>query len=136
MTEPLTPEREADLRRLANGEDWSPAQHEDLAVLFAEIDRLRGDVRATPPIPEFTRTEQTCFGCPSQWDAWDADGNQYYLRFRWGVGSISLTGRMVDGEIKYLDRSEEIVSFDTNDGLDGIIGLEEFLDRARGNGEA
>lgn len=41
MTEPLSIDREAELRRLASGEDWSPAQHEDLAVLFGEIDQLR-----------------------------------------------------------------------------------------------
>ncbi len=83
------------------------------------------------PVPKFTRTEQTCFGCPSQWDARDAEGNQYYLRFRWGVGTVSLRGRMAGGEMEYLDRGEEIASFETSDGLDGVIGIEEFLDRAR-----
>lgn len=80
-------------------------------------------------LPHFTRTEQTCYGCPSQWDAWDADGNQYYLRFRWGVGTISLRARMVGGELEYLDRGEEIASFATGDSLAGVISLEEFLDR-------
>ncbi len=41
MPEPLTADREAELRRLASDEDWSPAQHEDLAALLGEIDRLR-----------------------------------------------------------------------------------------------
>lgn len=81
-----------------------------------------------PPLPQFTRTEQTCYGCPSQWDA---DGNQYYLRFRWGVGTLSLRGRMTDGEMQYLDRSEQIASFQAGDPYSGIISLEEFLDRAR-----
>lgn len=84
-----------------------------------------------PPLPQFTRTEQTCYGCPSQWDAWDADGNQYYLRFRWGVGTLSLRGRMVDGEMQHLERGEQIVSFQAGDPYSGIISLDEFLDRAR-----
>lgn len=84
-----------------------------------------------PPFPQFTRTEQTCYGCPSQWDAWDADGNQYYLRFRWGVGTLSLRGRMVDGEMQHLERGEQIVSFQAGDPYSGVISLEEFLARAR-----
>lgn len=31
---------------------------------------------------------QTCLACPSQWDAWDADGTYYYLRHRNGRGSV------------------------------------------------
>ena len=85
---------------------------------------------ATQPLPHFTRTEQTCHGCPSQWDAWDAEGNQYYLRFRWGVGTISLRARMVDGQLEFLEYGEEIASFTTGDTLAGVIGLEEFLARA------
>jgi hypothetical protein len=36
-----------------------------------------------------TRIEQTCPACPSQWDAWDADGTYYYIRFRWGLLTVS-----------------------------------------------
>ncbi len=31
---------------------------------------------------------QTCVACPSQWDAWDAEGRFYYLRHRHGRGSV------------------------------------------------
>lgn len=51
----LTPEREAELRLLASGEDWSPAQHEDLAELFTEIDRLRGELQDAEDELEFLR---------------------------------------------------------------------------------
>jgi hypothetical protein len=30
---------------------------------------------------------QTCEACPSQWDAWDADGYYWYLRYRHGRGA-------------------------------------------------
>lgn len=59
MTKLLTPEREVELRRLATGEDWSPAQHEDLAVLFAEIDRLRARLEDAEGELEFLRPRAT-----------------------------------------------------------------------------
>lgn len=31
----------------------------------------------------------TSFACPSQWDAWDADGQYYYLRYRHGHGTMN-----------------------------------------------
>lgn len=38
----VTPEHEAELRRIASSEDWSPPQRQDLADLLAEVDRLKG----------------------------------------------------------------------------------------------
>jgi hypothetical protein len=76
------------------------------------------------------RAEQTCFGCPSQWDAWDEAGNQYYLRFRHGCGTVSLRGRMQDGVVEWLDRGDPIASFETGDAYDGIISLPEFAAKA------
>lgn len=32
----------------------------------------------------FAELTMTCISCPSQWDAWDADGNYYYIRYRFG----------------------------------------------------
>jgi hypothetical protein len=34
------------------------------------------------------RAVQTCVAFPSQWNAWDADGQYYYLRHRAGRGSV------------------------------------------------
>lgn len=34
------------------------------------------------------RAVQTCLACPSQWDAWDANGQYYYLRWRNERGSV------------------------------------------------
>jgi hypothetical protein len=64
------------------------------------------------------RSVQTCFGCPSQWDAWTEDGAYLYLRFRWGSGTV-------DNE-----DSETIASFDTGDKWAGVIDLDEFCTRA------
>jgi hypothetical protein len=45
VAEPLTPERLAELRRIATREDWSPPTPEDLADLLAENDRLTAENR-------------------------------------------------------------------------------------------
>lgn len=63
------------------------------------------------------RVVETCGGCPSQWDAWDAEGAYYYLRFRYGYGSVSI------GEN---DESQQIREFRHGDDMAGIIDLETF----------
>lgn len=63
------------------------------------------------------RAVQTCHACPSQWDAWDADGRYWYLRYRSGRGTMAR------------DYLSDTLSFDTGDGLDGVINLGEFIER-------
>lgn len=64
------------------------------------------------------KAEQTCFACPSQWDAWDEDGDYWYLRFRYGYGSAECEAK---GEYR---------SFEAGDDLDGCIELDLFLELA------
>lgn len=73
-----------------------------------------------------TRAVQTSGACPSQWDAWDAEGNYYYLRFRHGHGSVQ--AMKAPGEGDY--RSEPVASFTDDDPLNGSIELDEFAERA------
>lgn len=61
---------------------------------------------------------QTCFACPSQWDAWDTEGNKYYLRYRFGRGTMSQDL----GDDVY----EVVASWQSGDPLDGIIDLKDF----------
>jgi hypothetical protein len=58
---------------------------------------------------------QTCWACPSQWDAWTPDGTYVYLRFRFGRGTVT---------INHLGM---VAEFSTDDPLDGAISLEEFM---------
>lgn len=73
---------------------------------------------------------QTSIACPSQWDAWDADGKYYYLRYRHGVGYV----QHWTGGPSFWERQDEepelIAQFEHGDDLDGSIGLEEFAQRA------
>lgn len=74
------------------------------------------------------RTFQTCRACPSQWDAWDDEGNYWYLRYRHGRGTAE-TQPSPDWS-QWSDKPPEI-AFKTDYGhLDGYIGLDEFAARA------
>lgn len=78
--------------------------------------------------PVIVRAEQTCFGCPAQWDAWDEEGRYWYLRFRFGYGSAECagtperwdTGSVLTGKLSFRD----------DDDMAGVISLEEFCERA------
>jgi hypothetical protein len=37
-----------------------------------------------------TRVVQTCTACPSQWDAWTADGTYVYVRYRSGFLTVDV----------------------------------------------
>ena len=73
-----------------------------------------------------TKVVQTCHGCPSQWDAWDKRGQYYYLRYRWGFGTVETWD--IDVERSW-DNTQLVASFSYGDPLDGIIFLEDFLAR-------
>lgn len=68
-----------------------------------------------------TRVVQTCFACPSQWDAWTAEGQYLYLRYRSGIGTVQ--------EQLDTDTWRTIVRFG-EPSMDGVISLEDFLARS------
>lgn len=69
---------------------------------------------------KLVRIVQTCCACPSQWDAWDEEGNYYYLRYRFGHGTVD------KGSV----RGELIASFTYGNDLDGSMRIEQFLELA------
>lgn len=73
------------------------------------------------------RIEQITAAAPSQWWAWDADGNKYYLRYRFGKGTIT---QLVHGaDLMYED--PVIRRFRHGDGMDSYITLDEFAAHAK-----
>lgn len=89
---------------------------------------------------------KTSSACPSQWDAWDAEGRYYYLRYRHGVGSVesaptkelwrfecvelpSINGTFGGFEWPGTDFLHEH-DFEYGDELDGTITLAEFCEKA------
>ena len=80
----------------------------------------------TPVI--LVRVVETCAACPSQWDAWDASGRYYYLRFRHGRGTVEAYD---NPEFWRQTASGRLVSrFEHGDPLDGYIELAEFCQLA------
>lgn len=83
------------------------------------------------------RIIQTVPACPSEWFAWDADGNWYYLRYRCGRGSVHMSrggpppGADHDLFIDALGDAQPIAEFRHGGEYDGEIGLDEFLELAQ-----
>jgi hypothetical protein len=73
------------------------------------------------------RVEQITPAAPSQWWAWDADGNKYYLRYRFGKGAITLL--VHGGDLMYED--PVIRRFRHGDGMDSYITIDEFAALAK-----
>lgn len=69
---------------------------------------------------------QTCSACPSQWDAWGTDGRYYYLRYRSGVGTVDSYADP-DPDTWGSPPEGAVARFDTSDGLDGFIALDDFM---------
>jgi hypothetical protein len=69
---------------------------------------------------------QTCYACPSQWDAWDAEGRYYYLRYRSGIGTVDAYANP-DPDTWNEPPDGAVAKFEHGDGLDGMISLNDFL---------
>lgn len=74
------------------------------------------------------RVVQTCSAHPSQWDAWTAEGQYLYLRYRHGEGCVERhPGPDIDTPDSWNEGlSELMVEWDDGTGS-GAISLEAFL---------
>lgn len=64
---------------------------------------------------EIKEITQTCNACPSQWEGITMDGEEIYVRYRWGVLQIDLDG-------------ETVFQQGLGDSLDGYIEWEDVED--------
>lgn len=110
--------------------DYQPAapaapDSELAGAVKALYDQLRNYGPETPAVPAqplmLVRTEQTCFGCPTTWDAWDEKGTAYHLRFRFGNGTVHTADASEPGGMRL------VASFKTSDPMDGDITLGDFV---------
>lgn len=83
----------------------------------------------TTELITLVRAVQTCAACPSQWDAWDADGQYYYLRYRYGHGTVETAPSPKAYEDPAYD-ADLVAEFQHGHPLEGEIGLDEFARRA------
>jgi hypothetical protein len=71
--------------------------------------------------PKIVQLIQTCSACPSQWEGKTADGQQVYIRYRWGHLSIG-----VDPEDAVLNPNwSHRVAY--GDALDGYMSDRELV---------
>lgn len=84
-------------------------------------------------IPPLVRVLQTVKACPSEWSAWDADGNWYYLRYRFGRGAVhvSVGGPAFEAEhedfVNALTDAKLLTDFVYGHPYDGEMVLDQFL---------
>ncbi|WP_046506189.1 hypothetical protein [Streptomyces odonnellii] len=78
---------------------------------------------------KLVRVVQTCSACPSQWDAWTADGQYLYLRYRHGEGCVEWhPDPEFDDSPESWNEGRSGLLIEWDDGTSsGVIGLEDFL---------
>lgn len=69
---------------------------------------------------------QTCWACPSQWDAWTDEGEYVYLRYRHGCGYA----KIYDEGYEDTGMGNIVAEFEFGHPLDGVISLEDFCAHA------
>ena len=76
--------------------------------------------RSTTRKMKIVKVTQTCYACPSQWDAWVDNGDRIYVRYRWGGLTITYFGQdsKLDGDLIFSSR--------VGDGLDGVLEYNEL----------
>lgn len=83
-------------------------------------------------IPPFARIIRTVQACPSEWYAWDDDGNWYYLRYRFGRGTVQYShggpppGADHEDFINALGAARTIAEFHHGHRYDGEISFSGF----------
>ena len=77
------------------------------------------------------KVHETCGACPSQWDAWDLDGNYWYLRYRHSRGTAERQPSPDTGTWSWERNQLPNISFEAQEGdSDGVMDLETFCQRA------
>lgn len=72
--------------------------------------------------------EQTCLACPSQWEGRLTDGRMFYVRYRWGHLSLSVSPGPTTDIFEAVD-GEEVYSEATGSEYDGVISWDEVCNK-------
>lgn len=78
---------------------------------------------------ELVKVVQTGLACPAQWDAWDTEGQYYYLRYRFGHGTVDMQpGPMDEVGADAWSLKGTVSAFRTSDDDSyDEIGLSDFV---------
>lgn len=77
---------------------------------------------------KLVKVEETCAGCPSQWDAWTDEGDYVYMRYRHGRGIARKHKSQEAAEENW--QSGVVADFRYGHELDGVISLSKFCELA------
>jgi hypothetical protein len=72
----------------------------------------------------------TCPSVPTQWDAWDTNGQYYYLRYRFGRGTVDAYDDSNPATWDVVPDGYTAAFRDPDEPLKGEIELDEFLEQA------
>ena len=67
---------------------------------------------------------QTCFACPSQWEATLSDGRMLYIRYRWGHLGVCVSKVPTDDGMEAVG-GNRVFGAQLGDEFDGVIGIDE-----------
>jgi len=76
---------------------------------------------------KIVRLVKTCEACPSQWDTWDADGREIYIRYRWGWLTVVRASASKPNDPLGKD-AEEIFVSKIGNGFDGDMDESQLED--------
>ena len=69
---------------------------------------------------------QTCLACPAQWEGFLADGRAFYIRYRWGVLSFSVSSSK-SNDVSDAVLGDNVYREQIGESLDGFI----YFDRVK-----
>lgn len=76
---------------------------------------------------ELVDIRKTCRACPSQWDAWDEEGQRYYIRYRFGKLTVDKVPEDID--VSDFGQWENILDISYGGEWDGTMSTNTMLVR-------
>lgn len=75
---------------------------------------------------------QTCIACPSQWDMWDTDGVEYYVRYRWSnLSVVKVIRKEPDGNYREEGIFYKKTPEDDDNSFEGWMTTDELIDHIK-----
>lgn len=75
----------------SKAEQWLD-EFSDIEKQLVDIHRRYPDLPPETPIATIVSLTQTCSACPSQWEGKTANGEEVYVRYRWGHLNVDIDG--------------------------------------------
>ena len=77
---------------------------------------------------EVANFKQTCAACPSQWEGKLKDGRMFYIRYRWGYLSVSISKEATDNLSDVFNDDAKEFGMNFGDAMDGVLSTNEMIE--------